>query len=107
MIAKTYPPLTSKLVVDREPGEIHELDVNKRTYLVATKTGFSGRSNSCFSEAALRAIKSGARPTESGIAITIIGDDSAFIQDDGDLNYSSDALNCGSVPISMLAALVA
>ena len=65
-----------------------------------------GRSNVSLGEAAWKAIKSGANPMESGIIITVIGDDVAFIEANGHVNLATNSFNCGCTPVAGLIALI-
>jgi hypothetical protein len=100
------PGLGFKLTIEREPGCPLEIDTRKRTFLVSTPTGHWGRSNVGLGEAAWEAIKSGANPLESGIIITVIGDDDARIEAGGHVNFAENSFNCGFTPVAGLIALI-
>ncbi len=100
------PGLGFKLTIERAPGCPLEIDTSKRTFLVSTPTGHWGRSNVGLGEAAWDAIKSGANPLESGIIITVIGDDDARIEAGGHINFAENSFNCGFTPVAGLIALI-
>ena len=98
--------LAHKLTIEREPGNPLEIDTRKRTFLVLTSNGHWGRSNLSMSWAAWNAFAAGACISDPGLAVTILGDNDAFIAGLDDLNYATNALNCGSVKVSSVGALL-
>lgn len=103
---RAAPPSVHKLTIEREPGHPLEIDPRKRTYVVLTFDGHWGRSNLSMSWAAWNALAAGACATDPGLAVTIIGDDGAFMEGDENISYAPGALNCGPVKVSNLGALL-
>src|SRR5688572_20285633 len=107
-IQTTAPQISPlpKMTIEHEPGNPLVIDTSKRSYIVATPTGYWGRSPHRISDAACAAIRTGADVNETALAITIIGDDEAFIMDGGYINYAANAINAGTVQVASLGALV-